>query len=254
MTHASGRQPLIGITVGPGEAGGAFLAQRATYPRCVEAAGGLPVLIPPLGRTALEALLDRLDGLLLPGGADVDPSLYGQDREPRTDVIKELDDHEMVVADWALRTRTPTLGICRGQQVLNVALGGTLVQHIDAHRQAGDRTALTQGLRLEPESRLCEIFGTPQTRVNHMHHQAVASPGQGLKVVARAEDGTIEGLEYDPDRHPWMLMVQFHPEELVDTHEPSRRLLEAFVQACAEHAKRKASADPAVDSREPVVL
>ncbi|GAC1315522.1 MAG: gamma-glutamyl-gamma-aminobutyrate hydrolase family protein [Chloroflexota bacterium] len=254
MIDASGRRPLIGITVGPGEAGGAFLSQRATYPRCIEAAGGLPVFIPPLGRAALEALLERLDGVLLPGGADVDPSLYGHARGPRTDVIKELDEHEMAVVAWALRTQTPTLGICRGQQVLNVALGGTLRQHIDAHRQAADRSALTQPVRIAAGSRLATVMGTTYTGVNHMHHQAVDSPGKGLAIVARAEDGTIEGLEYDPERHPWMLMVQYHPEELVGAHEPSRRLLEAFVQACAAHARERASADPGVDCREPVVL
>lgn len=253
MTTASVRAPLIGITVGPNETGGPFLQQRATYPRAVEAVGGLPVLVPPLERATLEALLDRLDGVLLPGGADVDPALYGRAREPKTDTVRELDDHEMLVAEWALRTLTPTLGICRGQQLLNVAFGGTLIQHIDAHRQTEARTALTQPLRLAPESRLATIFGTTSTGVNHMHHQAVAEPGADLRVVAWAEDGTIEGLECDPDRHPWLLMVQFHPEELVGTHDPSRRLLSAFVTACAERANRLTGSSNGVDSREPVL-
>ena len=124
----------------------------------------------------------------------------------------------------------PTLGICRGQQLLNVALGGSLIQHLDDHRQPGDRTALTQPLTVAPGSRLAEIFGSTRIEVNTMHHQAVDQLGRGLSAVAWAEDGTIEGLE--STQHPWLLMVQFHPEELVDFHEPSQRLFAAFVEAC----------------------
>lgn len=229
MTDVS-RRPLIGITIAPPETGAPFLQQRATYPQAIAAAGGLPVLIPPLSVDTLHALLERLDGVVFPGGADVNPDLYGQIREPRTEVVDELDRLELDLARWALRTELPTLGICRGQQLLNVALGGSLVQHVDAHRQAGDRQALTQPLHIEAGSRLADILGTTRAGANHMHHQAVRDVASGLKAVAWAEDGTIEGLE--GIEHPWLLMVQFHPEELFGFHEPSRRLFEAFVQAC----------------------
>jgi putative glutamine amidotransferase len=225
-------RPLIGITTGPPEQGAPLLQQRASYPRAIEAAGGLPVLIPPLAEDTLHGLLERLDGIVFPGGADVEPATYGQAREPRTEVVGELDGLEFAAARWALGSDLPILGICRGQQLLNVALGGTLVQHVDDHRQAGDRTALTQSLRVAEGSRLADVFGTTRLGVNHMHHQAVRDVAPGLKAVAWTDDGTIEGLERTDDRQPWLLMVQFHPEELVKTHEPSQRLFSAFVEAC----------------------
>ncbi|MDQ6675062.1 MAG: gamma-glutamyl-gamma-aminobutyrate hydrolase family protein [Chloroflexota bacterium] len=222
--------PLIGITVGPREHDSPYLQTRGSYPRAVELAGGLPVLIPPLGPRALEALLERLDGIVFPGGADVDPALYGQAREPKTEVVAELDRLELAVARRAIDSDVPTLGICRGQQLLNVAMGGSLIQHLDDHRQPGDRTALTQGLTVTPGSRLADVFAATSLAVNHMHHQAVKDVAPGLQAVAWAEDGTIEGLESHD--HAWLLMVQFHPEELVGFHEPSQRLFNAFVEAC----------------------
>ncbi|MGI9147046.1 MAG: gamma-glutamyl-gamma-aminobutyrate hydrolase family protein [Chloroflexota bacterium] len=222
--------PLIGITVGPPEDGSPYVQTRSSYTRAVERAGGLPVLIPPLGPNALEALLERLDGVLFPGGADVDPAEYGEVREPKTEVVAELDRLEFAVAEWAIHSDVPTLGICRGQQLLNVAMGGSLIQHLDDHRQTGDRTALTQRVTVTPGSRLAGVFGATHIDVNHMHHQAVKDVAQGLTAVAWAEDGTIEAAE--SHTHPWLLMVQFHPEELVGFHAPSQRLFNAFVQAC----------------------
>jgi putative glutamine amidotransferase len=230
-------RPLIGITIGPAEAGSPFVQQRATYPNAIAAAGGLPVLVPPVDSDSLVGLLQRLDGLLIPGGADVNPRLYGQERHPRTEFVDELDTLELPAARWAVEHELPTLGICRGQQLLNVAAGGTLIQHVEAHRQPGDRQALTQPLRLEPGSRLAAIFGAAEIGANHMHHQAVDQVGRGLQAVAWATDGTIEGLE--SREHPWLLMVQFHPEELFGFHEPSQRLFDAFVTACREGALSK---------------
>jgi len=134
------------------------------------------------------------------------------------------------VAHWAIHSAVPTLGICRGQQLLNVAMGGSLIQHVDDHRQPGDRTALTQTLSIAPGSRLAEVFGSTRIDVNSMHHQAVKDVAEGLHAVAWSADGTIEGLESHD--HPWLLMVQYHPEELVAFHEPSQRLFGAFIAAC----------------------
>jgi putative glutamine amidotransferase len=226
------RRPLIGITIGPREQGAPLLQQRSSYPHAIEAAGGLPVLIPPLAEDTLHAVLERLDGIVFPGGADVEPATYGEAREPRTDVVGELDRLEFAAARWALGSDKPILGICRGQQLLNVALGGTLIQHVDDHRQPGDRTALTQPLRVVEGSRLADVFGATHLGVNHMHHQAVRDVAPGLKAVAWTDDGTIEALERADDRQPWLLMVQFHPEELVETHQPSQRLFSAFIEAC----------------------
>ena len=177
---------------------------------------------------------------MFPGGPDVEPAVYGQALEPRTSFVVELDQLELDVARWALDTRLPTLGICRGQQLLNVAMGGTLIQHVDGHRQPGDRTALTQMLTITPGSRLADVFGSTEVEVNTMHHQAVRDVASGLHAVAWTADGTIEGLESHD--HPWLLMVQYHPEELVGFHEPSQRLFKAFIEAC--------QARPAAASRE----
>jgi len=223
-------RPLIGITIAPSEEGSPFLQQRATYPRSVEVAGGLPVLIPPLEDAALFALLERLDGIVFPGGADVDPGHYAEERHPKTEVNADLDQLEFAAARWAVNSDKPVLGICRGQQLLNVVTGGSLVQHVENHRQHGDRTALTQTLTVAPDSRLREVFGADRFDVNTMHHQAVGRLGRGLRAVAWSEDGTVEAVE--SDAHPWMLMVQFHPEELVASHAPSLALMTAFVEAC----------------------
>jgi putative glutamine amidotransferase len=128
-----------------------------------------------------------------------------------------------------VRSEVPTLGICRGEQLLNVALGGSLVQHIEGHTQGEPRDALTHGLRLEPTSRLAHALGTTDTHINSHHHQALARLGRGLRAVAWAPDGTVEGVE--STEHPWLLAVQFHPEDLVSKHEPSRRIFQAFVEA-----------------------
>ncbi len=200
--------------------GSPYLQLRATYAHALESAGGLPVLIPPMPPDSLAALLE-----------DVDPAEYGEAPHPKTETNADLDRHELAVARWAVRSDMPTLGICRGQQLLNVALGGSLIQHVDDHRQPGDRTALTQSLTVSPDSRLAEIFGATRVDVNTMHHQAVKGLGRGLKAVAWAtSDGTIEGVE--SSEHPWLVMVQYHPEELVGYHAPSQRLFTAFVEAC----------------------
>jgi gamma-glutamyl-gamma-aminobutyrate hydrolase PuuD len=224
-------RPLIGITIATETPGSPYLQLRASYAHAIEAAGGLPVLVPPMSPDAISALLERLDGVVFPGGADVDPAEYGESAHPKTETNPDLDRLELAVARWAVRSDLPTLGICRGQQLLNVALGGSLIQHLDDHRQPGDRTALTQALTLSAGSRLADIFGSTRIEVNTMHHQAVKALGRGLTAVGWAtSDGTIEAVE--SDEHPWLMMVQFHPEELVGYHAPSQRLFAAFVDAC----------------------
>jgi len=109
-------------------------------------------------------------------------------------------------------------------------MGGSLIQHVDDHRQPGDRTVVTQKLTLTPGSRLAGVFGSTEIEVNSMHHQAVKAVADGLEAVAWSADGTIEGMESHV--HPWLLMVQYHPEELVAFHEPSQRLFGAFIAAC----------------------
>src|SRR5262249_2054267 len=132
-------RPLVGLTIGPENATSVYLRLRATYPAAVASAGGLPVLVPPMPAEALRETLQRLGARVLAGGLDVDPAEYGEPPHPETQINQGLDALEMRVAQWAVSSNVPTLGICRGQQLLNVALGGSLVQHMEGHRQTGAR-------------------------------------------------------------------------------------------------------------------
>jgi len=232
-------RPLIGITIGPepkpARDGLTYLRLRTTYVRAVELAGGAPVLIPPCDPKALRAILERLDGVVFPGGPDVDPGAYGASRHPETDVNAGLDAVEVPAACWAVHAVVPVLGICRGQQLINVVLGGTLVQHIEQHNQPASRHELSHDMRVESASRLANVLGETHLEVNSFHHQAVDRLGAGLRAVAWSPDGVIEGLE--GTEHPWLVCVQFHPEDLVEAHAPSQRLIEAFVNECRARAR-----------------
>jgi putative glutamine amidotransferase len=231
MAFSRERRPLIGITTGAARAkdGLDYVRLRTTYIKAVDRAGGLPVLVPPLEDAT--PLFERLDGLLLPGGADVDPVFYGEPMNGTVSPNPELDRLELDAARWAVQHELPMLGICRGQQVVNVALGGSLVQHMEGHAPEGARDWLHHGFRVAPESQLAAVLGGTSFEVNSHHHQAVKELGEGLVAVAWADDGTIEGVERASD-DGWLLAVQFHPEDLLPEHEASKRLLEAFVEAC----------------------
>lgn len=241
-----GRRPVIGLSIGGDQRHPAYLRMRRTYPRAIEQAGGLPLLIPPMeDASALREVVQVLDGIVFPGGLDVAPAHYGdEEAHPATCVDDVLDSLELALAAWASAGDVPTLGICRGQQLLNVALGGTLIQDLPSHRpdsevahaQAEPRTALTHELTVDPASRLAEVLGVQQCLVNSFHHQAVDRLGRGLRPVAWAPDGVVEGVE--SVEHPWLLAVQFHPEELVGFHQPSQRLFRALVDVCRARPRR----------------
>jgi putative glutamine amidotransferase len=231
-------RPLIGITASTLSAGehrprGFKLNQ--SYARAVAFAGGAPVLIPALGEDeSLRAIFESIDGLLLPGGGDVDPAAYGAARHSSTEESDaDLDATELSLARWALTEAKPVLGICRGQQVLNVAAGGTLVQDVptlvpDALvHQFEPRNAMAHPIVIEADSRLADLVGSTRIEVNSLHHQAVDRVAPGWVVVARAPDGVIEAIER-PD-HRFAVSVQFHPEELVPGHEASERLFQRFI-------------------------
>lgn len=185
-----------------------------TYVDHVARAGGQPVLLPPVGNPA--ALLGRLDGLVLTGGGDVDPARYGQAPHEETTQVRDFrDDAEFGLVRAALAGGLPLLGVCRGMQLLNVALGGDLHQHLpdtlghhDHAPAAGDFGRLP--VCALPGSRTAKILGTAPLPVAHYHHQAVDRLGAGLTVTARAEDGTVEAVELEG--HPFALGVQWHPE------------------------------------------
>jgi putative glutamine amidotransferase len=238
-------KPLIGVTTSElrpssagtlrrhGEPPHAEMALGMTYLRAIEAAGGMPVVLPPLGDAA--AYLDRLDGICLSGGPDLDPDAYGAtERHAELGPTEPgLDAFELELAREADTRGLPILGICRGAQALNVARGGTLHQHLPGHRQTEPATATTHTVHVEPGSRLAAIAGTRVLRVNSFHHQAVDVLGRGLLPVAHAADGIVEAIEAPGPR--LVLGVQWHAEGLIG--QPRHRaLFEELVAAAAEPA------------------
>jgi len=204
----------------------------AAYVRAVEAAGGRPVLIPP-SDGAVDETLDAVDGLLFSGGSDLDPELYDQEPHAETaGVVAERDRAELALLEAALARDMPVLAVCRGSQVLNVARGGDLVQHLpdvvgdDKHKHTPG-TFADHDVTLEPGTRLAELLGERAPVKSH-HHQGFGSIGAGLRVAAHAEDGTIEAVE-DP-AHPFAFGVLWHPEAGED-----RKLFEELVGAAADY-------------------
>ena len=209
---------VIGITLGDGDRPG-YHSMRADYVRSVERSGALPLVLPTLAPEHAEALLERLDGLVLSGGVDVDPALYGRPRHPKLGrVDRERDAFELALTRHALRRDLPLLAVCRGQQVLNVAAGGTLIQDIPSelegavtHAAPGRRTRRSHPVEVVGASKLREILGAGPLSVNSFHHQAIDRLGEGLSVTGRCpEDGVIEAVEMK-DRS-FVLGVQWHPE------------------------------------------
>jgi len=228
------------------DTGRPIYASNRTYVQAVLHAGGAPILIPPLeDKSALEVIQDQLDGLLLAGGTDLDPALYGEKPLPECHSPEpERDAMELSVAHWALDNHLPVFGVCRGMQLLNVACGGTLYQHVPVecpdtldHEQPGQaRMHIAHEISVAADSRLAGILGDLRPGVNSFHHQAVRHVGRGFRVTAYAEDGIVEAMEM-PEASSFVLAVQYHPEELEATDMGSHRLFLAFVQAAADHQR-----------------
>lgn len=244
-------RPLIGVTTSEvrpaervtplpeGEPRGREMALGLPYLKGLEAAGGLPLVMPPLPEEAIEPLLDRLDGILLSGGPDIDPQTYEADPHPELGPTEpDLDRFELAVAARADARELPILAICRGTQALNIVRGGALHQHLPdiseqiAHRQMTPGDQPSHAVEVEAGSRLAATLeGSERLEVNSFHHQAIDRLGAGLVVSARAPDGTIEAVE-DPSRR-FLIGVQWHAETL--THRPfEAALFEDFVDACRE--------------------
>ncbi len=234
------KRPIIGVTLDAEEPGGysklPWYALRKNYFTALAEAGGLPVALPHDPALA-EHYLNLIDGLLVTGGAfDVDPALYGGGPTHPTVVLKAgRTDFELAVTRGALARDMPVLGICGGQQLLAVAFGGSLIQHIpdsvaDAleHEQPNPRHEPGHAVRVTAETLLARIVARPELAVNSAHHQAVASAGPGAVVNAVAPDGVVEGVEHPGYR--FALGVQWHPEYAVDPADPL--ILKAFVDAC----------------------
>jgi putative glutamine amidotransferase len=243
-------QPLIGITCAEWvreDTGWVYNRIYQPIALGVARAGGLPVLIPTrLSDDALRQIFERLDGVLIPGGVDVDPAQYGEAPHPKLgSVDAPRDALELALSRWAFEADVPLFGICRGHQVINVALGGTLVQDIPseieteiAHDQTDDvpRSRHAHSVEIDPGSRLAQVMGTTSTEVNSLHHQSVGRAAPGLCVTAVSPDGIVEALEH-PGKS-FVLSVQWHPEDMAHDEAAMQRLFDAFVAAARERMAR----------------
>ncbi len=248
----SDMRPLIGVTTqslqaveGIPAAFPASWVMNRMYLDALVRAGAAPVLLPllPAQPEVMRALYERLDGLLLPGGVDIEPSTYGEERHVRlrhTDPPRDL--VELQLARWALDDGMPVLGLCRGLQILNIAAGGTLFQDVQSQRSGShkhdyeppehSRDHLAHSVDLVEGSRLRALAGAVAAPVNSMHHQGIQRLGAGLVASAHAPDGLIEAIEGDGEG--FALAVQWHPESLEPHDDVSRALFREFVAATRE--------------------
>jgi putative glutamine amidotransferase len=227
-------KPRIGITSSPAvHENKSVEAINRSYVDAVTRAGGLPFVLPRVDPDDVDEVAAGLDGLLLSGGGDIDPLHYGAPPSPHlAGCHPEKDDFELALTRAASDLRLPLLGICRGHQVLNVALGGSLEQHLPdvtdvEHRDRSRPAELIHLVDIDPSSRLGTVMGVTRFGVNSLHHQAVAEPGRGLRPVAWAEDGVVEAVTGFGSRRA--LGVQWHPELLL-AHGPHRALFDWLVE------------------------
>jgi len=233
-------RPVIGVTAEITVAqGGRFPGYRSVsiyedYVKGVERGGGLPFVLPvTTDEDVTRAQAQAIDGLLLTGGADIDPLLYGEEPEEKLGAIEpERDVHELVLVKEAIRLGKPIFAICRGIQILNIALGGTLYQDLSykphstlKHEQQSDPTALSHTVHVQEDTYLFGVFGE-KTQTNSFHHQAVKDIAEDLSVAATSLDGVVEGLE---NHERSIIAVQWHPERLARDHEQMQQLFTDFV-------------------------
>ena len=250
---ARAQRPLIGVTTSEvrmaeqvtltphGEPPRREMALGLTYLRAIEFAGGVPVVIPPLPVEAIEELVGNLHGVVLSGGPDIHPEAYGERPHPELGPTwRDLDVTELALARLAIGRELPLLAICRGAQALNIARGGTLFQHLPErfgrsieHRQLSPGASSTHMVEVAEDSLLTGALGVTELEVNSFHHQSTSGLGRGLRAVAWAPDGVIEGVEV-PGR-TFTIGVQWHAEGMTESP-PQARLFRSFVEAAAEEA------------------
>jgi putative glutamine amidotransferase len=237
------KKPIIGIT-------GAYVKHKDNmegvyvhhdYHKSVAANGGIPIILPYINPEISLETLALCDGIILSGGEDVDPKFYSQDPHPEIGpTIPERDSSEIAIVKYAIENNIPILAICRGVQILNVALGGTLIQDIPSqvkqpiqHSQIVDRSRDTHWVSLSRESKLFEILGSEKVRVNSLHHQALDQLANDLRVVAQSSDGIIEAVEY---RYPttFTIGVQWHPESMASTDQNMNNIFVEFIKSCSK--------------------
>ncbi len=243
FSSAAEVRPLIGLTTyrkHSRDANRPLFGLMRSYVKAVSDAGGIPLLIPlGLSDEDLLTIVQRVDGLVLPGGGDIDPGFYeGNKHQALRGIDRDRDRVEIFIAQQATKQEKPFLAICRGHQVLNVALGGTMWEDLASQRAGsikhdyfgtGRRTDLPHTVELEPDSRLAAIIGQETAAVNSLHHQGVRDIAPDLIVSAVAPDGLVEGLEVAG--HPFAVAVQWHPENLIDNDPAMLGLFKALMKA-----------------------
>jgi putative glutamine amidotransferase len=245
------QRPVILVAPGTERKGAEFadasISLSNRYTDAIIAAGGLPQILPATtSRPVLMEAVRRCDGVMLTGGDDIDPAIYRQDLPAALaktvgPLEPERDAWEKKVIAEAFKERKPLLGICRGHQMLNVALGGTLVVDIAAevpgalnHRRMDRKAQPVHEVSIEPDSALARMTGRTTLGVNSTHHQAIGAVAKPLRVVAKTADGVVEAVELkEPERMPFLLAVQFHPERLIDRYAVFRQIFSSFIEACA---------------------
>ncbi|MFW5985186.1 MAG: gamma-glutamyl-gamma-aminobutyrate hydrolase family protein [Halanaerobiaceae bacterium] len=237
---------VIGVTIGYSNQQETKLELHANYLNVIKKAGGLPVILPPqIEPEVLEQLLDKIDGLLFSGGTDVDPYYFGE--EPKKGLRRVdpgRDKFEMKLVNWALEKKVPVLALCRGIQVLNIALGGTIIQHLDGglkHEQDAPYSYPSHKVFLTENGYLQQVYGKTEIAVNSFHHQALQKTGSGLKVEASSSDGIVEAVSL-PD-HPFVVGVQWHPERMYKTEPLQLKLFQKFVRASSGRKNKFLSAN-----------
>lgn len=234
------KKPIIGIT-------GAYVKRNEhmegvyvhhDYHKTVAANGGIPVILPFINPEMTLETLPLCDGIILSGGEDVDPQFYGQD--PHIHLSPTLPDRDLVeieIVKYAIMHDIPILAICRGAQILNVALGGTLIQDIPSqmkepfqHSQTAERRRDTHWVTISTDSKLYQMLGTDRVRVNSLHHQALDKVSNDLRVVAVASDGIVEAVEYIHSS-TFTIGVQWHPESMANTNSMMNNLFKEFIKS-----------------------
>ncbi|WP_078548839.1 gamma-glutamyl-gamma-aminobutyrate hydrolase family protein [Litchfieldia alkalitelluris] len=243
------KKPVIGIT-------GAYVNHNHymegvyvhhDYHKSIAANGGIPIVLPYINENLSIESAELCDGIILSGGEDVDPQFYGQDPHPNLGAtIPERDIAEMALVHYAINNNIPLLAICRGVQILNVALGGTLIQDIPAqwanpikHTQIVERKRDTHFIRIDKDSYLYSIIGEETVRVNSLHHQAIDKLSPHLKTVATASDGMIEAVELI-ESNTFTIGVQWHPESMSSHNQKMNKLFNHFVENCVKKVQTPA--------------
>ncbi len=237
------RKPLIGLVCGHQQNPHRYYVNSA-YIQAVIQGGGTPILIPYMPTDQLFTVIEQLDGIVIPGGIDIDPSRFGENPHPNCGEIDPIwDELDLTAVGFGLERDISMLAICRGCQVLNVVLGGTLVQDIPSqisdpikHRQEAPRWFATHDITVQPASILGQIWGAMPQRVNSFHHQSIRKVGQGLRITATAPDGVIEAVE--STQHRFVLGIQWHPELMIEHYPGARELFRHFIQSAADKNTR----------------